>query len=651
MTVAEASWKTSVKLTAACGALLLLGWWLQPGDVHELNQTVLALLGGELARVGWRDVGALAAFLASYATGGWAPFANTVKAIASAKVDVDVLMALAALGAAVVGHWLEGAALLFLFSAGHSLESYAFGRTRRSIRSLMALRPDTASRLSGTGGIERVPVGALAKGDIVRVAPGERIPVDGDVVAGESFVDESTLTGEPDPIRKTEDGAVFAGTLNGKGSLDVRVRRLQHETTLARVIDLVEEAREARAPTQSWIERMEGRYAACVIAAGALAVLVPVLLLDSSFDDAFYRAMTLLVVASPCALVISIPATIVSAVSNGARRGVLFKGGAHLDALADVKALALDKTGTVTTGRPAVALALGADGDPEGGARVLALAASVGVRSEHPVAGAIVREARERGLVLNEVSGFQAVPGEGMKAKLNGSRVKVGRPMWFADLLDCSPGPLEDHFNARRPEGSTPVLVASDDRVEGAIAVADRPRAGVAASLDRLRAAGIGRFVLLTGDAQGAAESVGGAMGVDEIRAELGPADKSAVIGALRDRYGTVGMVGDGVNDAPALATADVGIAMGAVGSDVALETAGVVVMGDNLDSLSHAVRLSKRARRVVRQNLAISISVMAGLIALALSGQIGLTEGILGHEGSTVVVVFNGLRLLAGGR
>ncbi|MCE2455054.1 MAG: heavy metal translocating P-type ATPase [Gemmatimonadetes bacterium] len=661
----DQAWKGSALATLGCGLAALLGWWLQQaGDAHDVSRTLLSLLGripflggdgvpGSGAEIpGWRESGALLAFVAAYAAGGYQPATHSFKALARAKVDVDVLMVLAAVGAAVVGHWLEGAVLLFLFSAGHSLEAYAFQRTRRSIRALVALRPDSATRVAPDGRTESVAVELLVRGEIARVGPGERVPVDGRVVSGESYVNESTLTGEPEPAFKNEGVPVFAGTLNESGSLDVVVERLSDETTLARVIRLVEDAQEARAPTQGWIERMEGRYATTVIGAAGLAVAVPVLLMGAAFDDAFYRAMTLLVVASPCALVISIPATIVSAVSNGARRGILFKGGAHLDALADVSTVAFDKTGTLTMGRPGVTLVTETDTTAAAGSgsrlrSCLSLAASVGARSEHPVAGAIVRAANERELDLAEVTGFRAVVGQGMLAKVDGETVRVGRPVWIAEHVGALPKALVESFDGARPTGSTPVYVACGSRVVGAIAVADTPRPGAATALRSLRTNGVGRIALLTGDAREAADAVGGALGVDEIHAELRPEDKSGIIEGMRDRHGSVAMVGDGVNDAPALARADVGIAMGAVGSDVALETAGVVVMGESLDSLAYAVRLSRRARTIVRQNLAFAVAMMIVLVSLALWGRIGLTEGIIGHEGSTVVVVFNGLRLL----
>jgi Cd2+/Zn2+-exporting ATPase len=615
-------------------------------------------------------VGQLLLYVA-YAAGGWDTLRRTLRALGRLELDVDLLMLLAAAGAALVGHWVEGAILLFLFSTGNTQETYAFGRTRRSIQALMELRPEVASVVRD-GEEHRIPVSELRPGQVVRVRPGDRLPVDGSVLAGSSRVDESTLTGEPLPAAKRIGDSVFAGTLNGAGSLDIRVDRGAEDTALARVIRMVEEAHDAKAPTQSWIEAVEGRYALGVILASALAVLGPWLVLGWSFDDSFYRAMTLLVVASPCALVISIPATIVSAVSNAARRGVLFKGGAHLDALASVTAAALDKTGTLTEGRPevvgvkalqgAVAPSIPSAADSEtipdsfglfnGADRdLLRLAASVEALSEHPLGDAIIRAADALGMEREEVLDFRSEAGRGVEGIVSGTVVRVGRRSWVEDLVgEPLPQALSEWATHEERVAATPVLVALGDCHAGAIAIADRPRADVVEAMRALRKAGVRHLVMLTGDDRKTADAVAGVVGVDEVHAELFPEDKTRVLEELRRRHGPVAMIGDGVNDAPALASADVGIALGAAGTDVALETADVVVMGEDLGGLAHAVELSRRARSVVRQNLVFSVAVMLVLVVLALGGWIGLTTGVIGHEGSTVVVVFNGLRLLRHG-
>ena len=610
---------------ALCGILTLLGW-------------ILGVVGPSPA--------GLVALVLAYAAGGWGAARRSLSALRRGSVDVDLLMVLAAVGAATVGHWLEGAILLFLFSSGNALETYAFGKTRRSIQALMELRPSTATRLTD-GGEETVALDQLRIGDRVRVRPAERVAVDGTVVSGSSRVDESTLTGEPSPVLKEEGDPVFAGTLNGTGSLEVQVSAGAEDTTLARVIRMVEDAQETKAPTQSWIEDVEGRYAVGVIGAAIIAIFLPWLALGWSFEDSLYRAMTLLVVASPCALVISIPATIVSAVSNGARRNVLFKGGSSLDALSDVKVFAVDKTGTLTVGRPTVTAVFTTLAEPE----VLRLAAAAESHSEHPLARAIVRAATDSGVEIVEPDSFDSVPGHGIHASVSGRTVAIGRPSWVEkEAGKPTPASLQRRVDSETGPGATRVTVSVDAEIVAVLAIDDAPRVGVRESLDALRASGVEAVAMLTGDAEGPARYLAEQIGIDEVRAGLLPEEKKAAVAELRERYGPVAMVGDGVNDAPALAAADVGVAIGAAGTDVALETADVVMMGENLEGMVHAVQLSHRARTVVRQNLIFSVGVMATLVVLALTGRIGLTLGVVGHEGSTIIVVLNGLRLLAGG-
>jgi Zn2+/Cd2+-exporting ATPase len=634
---------------------------------------------------------ALASYGLAYASGGWEASLKALRALARGRPEVDLLMILAAAGASFLGHWAEGAILLFLFSLGNTLEAFAFGRTRRSIRGLMRLRPDSAAKLEGD--LEsQVPVESLEPGDLVRVRPGDRIPVDGRVVAGESPVDESTLTGESLPQRKGVGDEVFAGTLNGSGALDIRVTRMAGETTLARVIRLVEDAREAQAPVQSWIERTESTYAAVVILGAMVAVILPMGVLGWSFDDAFYRAMTLLVVASPCALVISIPATIVSAVSNGARSGILFKGGAHLDALAGVKVVAFDKTGTLTQGRPEVAgffHLLRGEGsgevlvspevaaimtqlptracpvmDPADSPRgrcpglspededFLRLVAGLESRSEHHVAQAVLRAVEAMGLTVPHPRSFRSFPGSGVEGIVEGIRLSVGRREWVEERVgEPVPDLLLRWSQSEGREAFSPVFVAADGAHVGTLVIADRPRPGAREALDALRRGGVTEIVMITGDDPRTAHAIAEQVGVDRVYSKLLPQEKVRIVEKLRREFGPVAMVGDGVNDAPALVTADVGIALGAAGTDVALETADVVVMGDDLGGIPYARSLSLRARKIVLQNLLFASGVMAVLVVLALTGTIGLPAGVVGHEGSTIVVIFNGLRLLRGRR
>ena len=628
-------------------------------------------------------------YVVSYLAGGWEATWEALRALRKASLEVDLLMVIAAAGAAFLGHWAEGAILLFLFSLGNTLETFAFGRTRRSIQGLMALRPESAARLDGDGETQ-VSIEALTPGDTIRVRPGDRIPLDGTVSAGESPVDESTLTGEAVPLRKKIGDEVFAGTLNGSGTLDIHVTRKAEETTLARVIRMVEEAREARAPAQSWIERTESTYAGVVILGAMIAVVLPMAAFGWGFDEAFYRAMTLLVVASPCALVISIPATIVSAVSNGARNGILIKGGAHLDALAGVKVVAFDKTGTLTQGRPEVAgffhLLKGDEPgevmvspevsaimtrlpsricpvvDPAEGPRghcpglspededFLRLVAGLESRSEHHVAQAILRAVEALGLTVPEPRSFESSPGRGITGTVEGIHLVIGRKEWVEEHMG-SPVPdlLLRWSEGGGREAASPIFVAADGAHVGTLVIADQPRVGARETLDALRRTGVSEIAMITGDNARTARAIADLIGIDRVHAKLLPDEKSLALEELRREFGPVAMIGDGVNDAPALATADVGIALGVAGTDVALETADLVVMGDDLGGIPYARTLSLKARRVVLQNLVFSSGVILTLVTLALMGSISLPAGVVGHEGSTIVVIFNGLRLLRG--
>ncbi len=665
----DPSWRSLASSTAACAVFGILA--AAAGALWDHRSLSLAL------------------YALAYAAGGWEAAWEALRALRTRKVQVDLLMVTAAAGAAFLGHWAEGAILLFLFSLGNTLETYAFGKTRRSIQALMELRPDSAAKITG-GGETEVPIGSLAPGDLIRVRPGDRIPLDGEVVRGESPVDESTLTGEAVPLRKKVGDEVFAGTLNGGGTLDLRVTRLAEETTLARVIALVEEAREAQAPAQSWIERTESTYAAVVILGALVAVAFPMLVFGWEFDQAFYRAMTLLVVASPCALVISIPATIVSAVSNGARNGILFKGGAHLDALAGVRVAAFDKTGTLTQGRPEVAgffhLLAGdepgevlvspdvlaimtrlparvcpvveAPGSPRGHCPGLSLededflrlVAGLESRSEHHVAQAILRAVEALGLTVPEPRSFESFPGLGIRGTVEGIALAVGRREWVEEQVGAEVPPLLIRWSEEGDRSTaSPVFVAADGNHVGILVIADQPRTGARQALAALREVGIRKVAMITGDDARTARAVADLVGVDQVHAKLLPEEKSKIIEELRAEHGPVAMIGDGVNDAPALASADVGIALGAAGTDVALETADVVVMGDDLGGIPYARWLSLRARRIVVQNLAFSSGVILTLVVLALLGKVSLPAGVVGHEGSTIVVIFNGLRLLRG--
>jgi Cd2+/Zn2+-exporting ATPase len=604
---------------------------------------VLLLTGAALMRAGVSPA-ARAAYLAAYWCGGYAATRAAWIALRRGRIDVNLLMLLAAAGAAALGAWDEGAILLFLFSLSNTLEHYAMARTRRAIEALMALRPDRAL-VRRADREQAVPVEDVAVAETIIVRPGDRIPLDGRVALGISEVDQAPITGESAPVTRRPGDDVFAGTINGPGLLEITVTRPPGESTLARIIRMVAEAQGQRAPTERLIDRVGQPYAVGVIAAsGALAAGLP-LLAGWSLPDAFYRAMTLLVVASPCALVISTPASLLSAIANAARAGVLFKGGAALEALAAVRTVVFDKTGTVTRGVLVVTDVVPLDGGQP--ADLLAVAAAAELRSEHHLAAAIVAAAREQGLPVRPPEVFRGVPGQGVVASVDGVEVRVGIP----DLAAGAGTPLPEAASAAlarlEAAGRTAVVVAAGERVLGVIGLADAVRAEAPAVIEALRRLGVERIGLITGDNERTAAAVAGAVRIAHVEARLMPEDKVAVIRRLRAAGGGVAMIGDGVNDAPAMAAADVGIAMGRAGTDAALETADVVLMRDDLHRLVYAIALARRARAVVVQNLAFATIVIAVLVATALAAGLPLSAGVVGHEMSTVIVVANGLRLL----
>ena len=636
-----------IRLTATCLGALALGWALE-----DLTALPPALIG--------------ALYLTAYLSGGFYSVQDAWASLRERHFDVNVLMIVAALGAAAVGQPREGAVLMFLFALSNTLETYAMGRTHASIRALLDMTPKEAE-VYRDGAAKRVPVEELRIDDVVLVRPGAQIPADGQVLRGESAINEASITGESLPIEKGPGARVYAGTLNGQGALDVRVTIAVENSTLARIVQVVREAREQKAHSQDFTDRVIGQYYAyAVVGITLLAIIIPLAFMGADLSSTLYRAMTLMVVASPCALVISIPAALLSALASAARGGVLFKGGRHLEAAARVKVVAFDKTGTLTTGRPGVVALIPVGGpgrlpdnlpclscyptpqDDQLGQltpeqfRLLAVAAAIERSSEHPLARAIVKSAEEREVPIPAADDFEAQTGAGATATVCGRQLRIGRPSLFGQLTPD----VAIEIHAQETQGRT-VVVLGDQQPWGLIAIADTVRPEAAAAVAQLKRIGIERVVLLTGDNTSVATALGNALGVDEIHAELLPDQKVAAIRDLQARYGPVAMVGDGVNDAPALATATLGVAMGAAGTDVALESADVLLMGDDLARLPSALRLARRARTIIRQNLAFAFAVMATLMVLALVGNIALPLGVVGHEGSTLIVVANGLRLL----
>ncbi|MEQ9398908.1 MAG: cation-translocating P-type ATPase [Longimicrobiales bacterium] len=575
-------------------------------------------------------------FLAAAAVGGLNFFDKGLRALWARTLDMNFLMTVAIVGAAVIGETLEAAAIAFLFSLAELLERYSVDRARASVESLMKLAPDTA-RLIRDGTEVVVPADTLRPGHRVVVRPGERIPADGRVASGASAVDQSPITGESMPVDKAEGDVVYAGTINREGALEIDVEKETGRSTLARIVQLIEEAEGQKSRTERFVERFARWYTPAVTAAAVLVVAVPPLAFGAEFLPWFVRGLTLLVIACPCALVISTPVAVVSGITAAARHGVLIKGGTYLEAMGDVRAIAFDKTGTLTLGHPRVVEVRPEDGVHEG--TLVARAAAVEVRSGHPLARAIVDAAEERGLALPPASDYRTLTGAGVEATVDASLYRVVRPT----ALTAPRTPPAD----LQADGRTVVGVEADGRFLGWIALADRPREGVADAIAALKRSGIEHVVMLTGDHGDTARDVARRAGVDEVRAELLPEDKVAAIRELTGRWGSVAMVGDGINDGPALATATVGIAMGAAGSDTALETADVALMGDDLSRLPYLKDLSTRAGRVIRQNVAVALAVKAVLAVGVPLGMVSLVAAVLiGDMGVSLAVILNALRL-----
>ncbi|EFL38052.1 heavy metal translocating P-type ATPase [Streptomyces griseoflavus] len=567
-------------------------------------------------------------YAVAYVCGGWEPALEGLRALRGRTLDVDLLMIVAALGAAAIGQVLDGALLIVIFATSGALEALATARTADSVRGLLDLAPTTATRVTD-GGEETVPTAALAVGDVVLVRPGERIGADGTVLDGVSEADQATITGEPLPVVKGPGDDVFAGTLNGTGALRVRVGRDPGDSVIARIVALVEDASRTKAPTQLFIEKIEQRYAVGVVVA-TLAVFGVPLAFGAHLTDALLRAMTFMIVASPCAVVLATMPPLLSAIANAGRHGVLVKSAVAMERLGEIDAAALDKTGTLTEGTPEVTAVRPLPGSGLDEDALLALAASAEHPSEHPLARAVVSAARARGLALAPATDFTAAPGRGITATVRGAAVTVGR----ADPAEAE-------------HGETVVRVTRDGAPVGTLALTDRLRPGAPAATAALTALNGTAPVLLTGDNAHAAARVADATGLTDVRADLLPEDKVNAVRDLRAAGRKVLFVGDGVNDAPALAAAHAGIAMGRAGSDLALETADAVVVRDELAAVPAVVRLSRTARRLVTQNLVIAGTAITALVLWDLLGHLPLPLGVAGHEGSTVLVGLNGLRLL----
>lgn len=634
--------RAELVFAALCGGLLLIGW-------------LLTALISITPWVPW------SLYLAAYLFGGFFTFREAIGNLRAGRFEIDFLMLVAAIGAAALGEWAEGALLLFLFSLGHALEHYAMGRAKRAIEALAELAPHTAV-VRREGNTTEVPVDQLRPGDVVIIKPNERLPVDGFVIKGEGSVNQAPITGESVPVDKQavddpQNAAlnpdqldpqhrVFAGTINGSGALEVQMTKLASESTLARVVQLVNEAETQKSPTQLLTDKFE-RYFVPAALAFVVLLLFAGVVIDESFSASFYRAMAVLVAASPCALAISTPSAVLSGVARAARGGVLVKGGGPLENLGTLGAIAFDKTGTLTEGKPRLTDVVSSDSVAEN--ELLRVAVAVEKLSDHPLAAAVVLGAQER---LKADADFQAhdvqsITGRGVKATVDGQPVYIGKDSLFAEIEGPPlPDALRKSVEKLKAGGRTTMIVRRGDTYLGVLGLMDTPREAAKNVIARLRVLGIRRIIMLSGDNQQVADAVAKEVGIDEALGDLMPDDKVEAIKKLSQQEG-VAMVGDGVNDAPAMANATVGIAMGAAGSDVALETADVALMADDLNHLPFAVGLSRKTSRIIRQNLWFSLGIVAFLVPATVLG-LQMGAAVVFHEGSTLLVVFNALRLLA---
>lgn len=634
--------RAEIIFSLSCGALLLAGWLLERSM-------------GDGSRWSWL------LFIGAYVAGGYYTLLEAVENLRARQLKIDSLMLVAAIGAAALGEWAEGALLLFLFSLGHALENYAMGRAKRAIEALAQLRPETALVRRGAEMVE-VSVETLQVGDIVVVKPDERIAADGFVVLGESSIDQSAITGESVPVDKrpvpdpavarlkadavAAEHRVFAGTINQERVIEIEVSRRADQSTLSRVVELVRSAEAQKSPTQVFTDRFQRVFVPAVLGLVVLLLFAGVVI-DEPFSATFYRAMAVLVAASPCALAISTPSAVLSGVARAARGGVLIKGGAPLELLGTLHALAFDKTGTLTEGKPKITDVIGRDAAAK--LELLRVAVAVERLSDHPLAAAVVRDgtARLGSIVPPVATNLESLTGKGLRAMVEGSLVHLGKKSLFAEIGGAGiPPDLVKEVQLLETEGRTVFVVRHGDRYLGAVGLMDTPREAARAVIARLRELGMNQLVMLSGDNQRVADSVARSVGIDRAFGDLMPEDKVRAIQKLR-ALGDVAMVGDGVNDAPALASASVGIAMGAAGSDVALETADVALMADNLEHLPFVVGLSRQTRRIIRQNLWASLGMVALLVPATIFGM-RMGVAVLFHEGSTLLVVANALRLLA---
>ncbi|ARP41750.1 putative cadmium-transporting ATPase [Geobacillus thermodenitrificans] len=619
-------------------------FWKKKENWNILASAVLLLIG-IAADAADGGILAVAMYLAVIVIGGYSLFSTGLRNLARLQFDMNTLMTIAILGAAAIGEWQEGAVVVILFAISEALERYSMDQARRSIASLMEMAPAEAIIRRGAEEMT-VPVEDVRVGDVMIVRPGGKIALDGVVVNGASTVNEAAITGESMPSEKTVGDSVFAGTLNGEGFLEVKVTKRTDETTLAKMIDLIEEAQAERAPSQAFIDRFARYYTPFIIIFALFIAIVTPLWMGGAWLDWVYRGLAVLVIGCPCALVISTPVAIVTAIGNAARRGVLIKGGVYLEQIGRLRAVAFDKTGTLTKGKPAVTDIIVYEGKRE---RLLAVAAAIEKRSQHPLASAVVRQAKEEGVSFLDVpvDEFQSLTGQGVKAVVGNETYYIGSPSLFVDMLGRLPDEVEQRIAAFRQEGKTVMAIGTASRLLGLIAAADQLRSSASDTIKAMQRLGVKEVAMVTGDHEQTAQAIGRQAGVSDIRAGLLPEQKLAAIRELKQRYGMTAMVGDGVNDAPALAAADVGVAMGGAGTDTALETADVVLMADDLRQLPYTIRLGSRTLAIIKQNIAFALGLKVLALIAAVPGWLTLWLAVFADMGATLLVTLNSMRLL----
>ncbi|GGC77523.1 copper-translocating P-type ATPase [Thalassobacillus devorans] len=583
-----------------------------------------------------------ALYAAAIVIGGYKPARSAFYAIKSGSLDMNVLMASAAIGAALIGEWFEGATVVWLFALGNTLQNRSIERTRDSIRSLMNITPSEATVKKGYQLI-RKPVEEVEINDIIVIKPGEKLPLDGEILSGASSINQAPITGESLPVDKQEGDTVYAGTVNESGSLEVKVTKLVEDTTIAKIIHLVEEAQEKKAPTQAFVDRFASVYTPIVFILALLVMVAPPLLGFGTWGEWLYKGLALLVVACPCALVISTPVAIVSAIGNAAKNGVLIKGGTFLEKAGAIQAIAFDKTGTLTEGKPKVAEVISLQNNRE---ELISITRTIEEHSTHPIAQAITTYAEERSIPAMEGEAFKAIAGKGAQATINGVEYFAGNPKLFHEM-EVPFHELEERMASLQDNGNTLVVVGTQAEVLGLIAVADTIRDITVQSIQKLKQVGMREMVMLTGDNEGTAKKIAGETGVDRYFAELLPEDKVSAVKKLQAEGKRVAMVGDGINDAPALATADLGIAMGGAGTDTAMETADIVLMADNLEKLPHTIRLSRKALDIIKQNIWFSLITKLAALVLIFPGILTLWMAVLSDTGAALIVILNSMRLL----